>query len=211
MDISNKSNTNNQMSGGDFLTYTFILLFLVFAGYMIYDNISDRLIKNDRITGPDFTPEQYDSIQRHRFIQDSIAEIRRAERIAEREREVRIRREQDSLLMIEQKKRQAEIDENIRVYVKSIFKSYNELMSFKNNNSFHQFGFGLGGPYHQWLLNAQKLSNNPLHRELYDRYGFGVLSLEQLGQEYVKTRGMENDFTITLRGRFSRLAHETQY
>ncbi len=186
-----KVTESNTEPGGDFLTYIVIFFFLLIGVYMIYDLVSERLKTADRKTISAFTPEQYDSIRIQRAIQDSLADIRRAERISARQ------------------KQKDEADEEIRRYVKAIHDSYNELMSFKNNQRFHQFGFGRGGPYHQWLLNAQRLRNNPLHRELYDRYGFGVLSLEQLGQEYVKTRGMENDFTRTLRERFSRLSHDS--
>ncbi len=184
MKKTDNSNSNKEVSGGDLLTFVFIFLFLLIGVYMIYDNVSERLKTKDSKTTSQFTPKQYDSIQMHQTIQDS-------------------------LLSIEMQKQQDEADEKIRSYVKAIHDSYNELMSFKNNQRFHQLGFGRGGPYHQWLVNVDRIINNPINRELYDRYGFGVLDLKSLGLEYVSTQGRENDFTRTIKGRLSRFFRES--
>jgi len=75
------------------------------------------------------------------------------------------------------------------------FKSlYNELKSFKGNADFIEFGFGVGGPYNKWLKNVEKFKNTPDSKLLLKK-GVVAGELEQLGFEYVSSKGKETEVT----------------
>lgn len=83
------------------------------------------------------------------------------------------------------------------------FKSlYGELLEFKGNNKFKQYGFAIGGPYNHWLKKVQNLKNNPNSKLLIKR-GFVVGELETLGLAYVSSKGRETDITIFFNKIFS--------
>lgn len=76
------------------------------------------------------------------------------------------------------------------------FKSlYNELQNFKGNADFIEFGFGAGGPYSKWLKNIEKFKNTPDSKLLLKK-GVVAGELEQLGFEYVSSKGKETEVTI---------------
>ncbi len=71
---------------------------------------------------------------------------------------------------------------------------YNELLTFKDKADFKEFGFGAGGPYNQWLKNVEKLKSNPDSKLLLQK-GVVAGELEQLGFEYVSSKGKETETT----------------
>ena len=85
----------------------------------------------------------------------------------------------------------AEEKTNIK-YEKLLIKYYNELMLFKDDSLFHFYGFGTAGKYHKWMEDVERLRNSKnLNMKLEIAFG----DLLQLGSEYFKTNGEENDFT----------------
>jgi len=73
---------------------------------------------------------------------------------------------------------------------------YNELLSFKSSDDFAEYGFGQGGNYYQWLERVNKLENNPKAKLLSKNKGLLAGELLQLGLEYTKTKGDENEITL---------------
>lgn len=79
---------------------------------------------------------------------------------------------------------------------------YDELIEFKSAPTFHQVGFGSGGPYNQWLESQQALSKRipkgtPIGSEI-SNLGIAVGYLQTCAFEYMKSRGQETDFTKTV-------------
>lgn len=79
---------------------------------------------------------------------------------------------------------------------------YAQLMQFKDDPKFHQFGFGAGLPYaHQWLQNVKEVDS---HMSLKKGYSLSLASsagyLQQLGMEYMRSSGQENQLTHDFRG-----------
>lgn len=67
-----------------------------------------------------------------------------------------------------------------------------ELDSFKSDPKFHELGFGVGGPFNAWLKSVEaKRGSTEFSRS--ERIAVG--DLQQLGLEYMKTKGRENDYT----------------
>ena len=79
---------------------------------------------------------------------------------------------------------------------------YNELLTFKDKADFKEFGFGAGGPYNKWLKNVEKLKSNPDSKLLLKK-GVVAGELEQLGFEYVSSKGKETETTIFFNKAFS--------
>jgi hypothetical protein len=83
----------------------------------------------------------------------------------------------------------------ISLILNQLLAKYTDLMNFKDEAKFIEVGFGIGGPYNEWLKDIQKMSDK------YDSdllsAGKGVLfgDLEMLGYEYIQTKGKENDYT----------------
>jgi hypothetical protein len=77
------------------------------------------------------------------------------------------------------------------------FKSlYNELINFKDKADFKKFGFGIGGPYNEWLKSVEGLKNNPDSKLLLKK-GVLIGELEQLGLAYASSKGQETEVTKT--------------
>ncbi|MDD4149176.1 MAG: hypothetical protein PHE33_04040 [Bacteroidales bacterium] len=71
---------------------------------------------------------------------------------------------------------------------------YNELLSFKDDAKFKEYGFGIGGPYNEGLVKTQKLSKNKDSKLLLNK-GVVAGELEQLGLAYVTSEGKETETT----------------
>lgn len=67
-----------------------------------------------------------------------------------------------------------------------------ELDAFKFDPRFRQYGFGAGGPFKEWL-NAVQSKRNAQEFTLMERVAVG--DLLNLGMEYLKTNGRENEFS----------------
>jgi len=72
---------------------------------------------------------------------------------------------------------------------------YDELMSFKDKDDFHYFGFGIGGPYNVWHESVQTLRNKKSYSSEV-KVGFGELWI--LGSEYMHRKGRETESTRLL-------------
>ena len=77
-----------------------------------------------------------------------------------------------------------------------------ELNTFKGNQDFHQQGFGRGGSYHSWLSKVQAIVDSQCEELLIEK-GFVFSELEALGMEYLKTKGVDTDYTTFLNNTFS--------
>lgn len=78
---------------------------------------------------------------------------------------------------------------------------YNKLQSFKNSPDFHAYGFGKGGNYYGWYMAARNFTEEEnLH--LVQTYGFVSEDLLMLGQEYLKSKGKETDYSRSKREEF---------
>lgn len=118
----------------------------------------------------------------------------------------------DSIDLVRQREAQAKADEAnvvqkrnaklkeadnakvIRDLKKEVRRLFNELLSFKNKNDFHVYGFGTGGSYNKWLQEVKTLKNTP-EAALLIHYDFVVGDLETLGLEYMGTKGKETEYT----------------
>ena len=67
-----------------------------------------------------------------------------------------------------------------------------ELDSFRADPKFHQFGFGVGGPFNSWLKSVESKREDSSF-VLRERVAVG--DLQMLGLEYMKTKGRENEYT----------------
>lgn len=75
---------------------------------------------------------------------------------------------------------------------------YNKLMSFKDSPDFHLYGFGEGSKYRGWYVAAHNFTkDDDLH--LMHTYGFVSGDLLNLGQEYMKSKGQETEYTRSMR------------
>jgi hypothetical protein len=79
---------------------------------------------------------------------------------------------------------------------------YNSLLSFKDNQDFHAYGFGIGYKYNKWLIDVEKLEDQSRQNELFFP-DFSVGDLKLLGFEYLKTKGRESDYTRWVRSRIA--------
>lgn len=75
------------------------------------------------------------------------------------------------------------------------------LLSFKDDPEFHQKGFGAGLPYtHTWLKTLNEISQEMTVK---NGYPLGLATapndLRQLGMEYMRSQGRENQFTRDFR------------
>jgi len=78
---------------------------------------------------------------------------------------------------------------------------YSQLMQFKDDTEFHQKGFGAGLPYaHKWLQNVKEVDSR---MSLKKGYSLALASsagyLQQLGKEYIRSHGQENQQTRDFR------------
>ena len=78
---------------------------------------------------------------------------------------------------------------------------YEELMSFKNNEDFHYYGFDVNYKYNSWLKRADELSDLRQAKYILLNYGFSLGDLQMLGLEYVKTKGRESRYSNWSRNR----------
>jgi hypothetical protein len=77
---------------------------------------------------------------------------------------------------------------------------YSSLLSFKDDQYFHTYGFGIGYKYNQWLNDVEKLEDQSRQNDIYFPE-FSVGDLKGLGLEYLKTKGRESDYTRWVRRR----------
>ena len=71
---------------------------------------------------------------------------------------------------------------------------YNSLLSFKDDQYFHAYGFGIGYKYNKWLIDVERLEDQSRQKDIYF-LEFSVGDLKGLGLEYLKTKGRESDYT----------------
>jgi hypothetical protein len=81
---------------------------------------------------------------------------------------------------------------------------YSKLLSFKDNPKFHLYGFGEGGDYHGWYMAAHNFTKED-DNHLMRTYGFVSGDLLMLGQEYIKSKGKETEFSKAKREEFERI------
>jgi hypothetical protein len=79
---------------------------------------------------------------------------------------------------------------------------YSELLNFKDKSDFKTYGFGQGGPYHEWLTKVQNLKENPDAKLLLQK-DVVAGELEQLGLAYASSKGMETEVTKNFNKFFS--------
>jgi len=79
-------------------------------------------------------------------------------------------------------------------------KLYNEMLAFKDSAIFKERGFGAGNPQaNAWLGKAEKM------RDVFNASDFPIMlkmvpgSMIQVGMEYLKTGGADNDLTLMFR------------
>jgi len=84
--------------------------------------------------------------------------------------------------------------------------TYEKLLTFKDNPDFHQMGFVQPGEYHDWMMEAQDLRDNPLAEQLVSR---GLMSNELvlLGIEYLGSKGQETHSTLMFNEDFKKVLY----
>lgn len=80
---------------------------------------------------------------------------------------------------------------------------YAELLDFKDESSFKQFGFGAGGPHAAWLESTREFGQDADSKLLIEK-GFVIGELESLGMAYVSSKGQETSETERLNVIFKR-------
>lgn len=85
--------------------------------------------------------------------------------------------------------------------VQEIKALYNELMAFKDDESFKECGFGACG-HPDWLRQVEALREHDwsLPKRLRPLARLAVVRLDQLGLAYVQSRGAEREDTRVFRG-----------
>ena len=81
---------------------------------------------------------------------------------------------------------------------------YNELINFKDNKDFHRYGFGSKYKYNDWLINIEKLSEDEMRLKFNIEYGFSIDDLRVLGNEYLRSKGIETEFSKLTRKRIEK-------
>lgn len=81
---------------------------------------------------------------------------------------------------------------------------YSKLLSFKDNPDFHVKGFGEGGDYHGWYMAAHNFTEKD-ESHLMNTYGIVPGDLLMLGQEYIKSKGKETEYSLGKRNEFERI------
>lgn len=71
---------------------------------------------------------------------------------------------------------------------------YLQLKDFKDKSDFHIMGFGVGGPYNNWMIKIEELEKDP-NANLLMEEGVVVGDLKMLGLEYMKSKGKETEYT----------------
>lgn len=79
---------------------------------------------------------------------------------------------------------------------------YNNLLEFKSDEGFIEYGFGEGGPYNDWLEKVEELKNNTDSKLLIQK-GLLAGDLEQLGLAYAGSKGKETEVTKSFNEIFS--------
>lgn len=78
---------------------------------------------------------------------------------------------------------------------------YEELLGFKTNTDFKEKGFAPSGPYTDWHEKVLKLTKQEKN-EFVLKHGIGASDLLNLGMEYVRTKGADNDNTESYKRHF---------
>lgn len=94
--------------------------------------------------------------------------------------------------------------ENLKPIKKDVEILYERLLSFKNNEDFHIYGFGQKYKYNDWLKRIEKLSEDEMALKFNIHFGFSIGDLETLGQEYRVNKGKETKLTIWARKRIEK-------
>lgn len=92
-------------------------------------------------------------------------------------------------------------DDAVLMRFKSI---YSKLLSFKDNPDFHSKGFGEGGDYHGWYMAAHNFTEKD-ESHLMKTYGIVPGDLLTLGQEYIKSKGNETEYSLGKRNKLERI------
>jgi hypothetical protein len=88
--------------------------------------------------------------------------------------------------------------DEINEFKLNVKKSYDELIGFKDKSDFHNFGFGEGGKYNDWLANIKNQMNNPMAKKLLSER-IVVGEIQSMGMEYIKSKGKETESTKIFR------------
>jgi len=98
-------------------------------------------------------------------------------------------------------------DEEEVALFKGRFKStYESLLAFKDDPNFHQTGFAQPGKFHDWIVEAQNLQDNPISDQLMNQ-GLIANELVILGIQYLETKGGENNTTLMFNEDFKRILY----
>lgn len=69
-----------------------------------------------------------------------------------------------------------------------------QLMQFKDKSDFHEYGFGAGGPYHQWLEDVETMLKKTPRKPEYIAFSIALSEMRQIGLDFMKTRGQPNQY-----------------
>lgn len=86
-------------------------------------------------------------------------------------------------------------DENVQAVLEETNQLLNDLLSFKDNEDFHYYGFAGQGKYGWWMKRADELKNSPYAKQILLERGFSLGDLQMLGLEYVKSKGQETEYS----------------
>lgn len=86
-------------------------------------------------------------------------------------------------------------DENVQAVLEETNQLLNDLLSFKDNEDFHYYGFAAQGKYGWWMNRADELKNSPYAKQILLERGFSLGDLQMLGLEYVKSKGQETEYS----------------
>lgn len=91
-------------------------------------------------------------------------------------------------------KTEVEIEAEIAELKQDFSKLFDELMGFKDNKKFHEFGFGQGGAYSSWLEQVRSMDKK-YKGMLQIQTGLLFGELAQVGLDYMRSKGTETEYT----------------
>lgn len=85
--------------------------------------------------------------------------------------------------------------------------AYEKLLTFKDDDDFHQYGFASPGTYNDWMMEAQTLKDHPISTQLLSK-GFTTNELVLLGIQYLESKGEENELIKMYQDNFKQVLNE---
>lgn len=106
-------------------------------------------------------------------------------------------------LIKEDDKSTQENDDEFKLAKENVIRIYKELLKFKDNPDFYEYGFAVSYKYNYWMKEIEEIrKDEEMVNRLYDE-GYPVIDLQQMGFEYRSSGGKETKFTRFMKNKYS--------